>query len=110
MHSLIADNKEVIFKMCEDNHVEQLYLFGSVLDPDRFSEQSDIDILVTFNLEGMNVEDYADYYFNLLFGLEELLGREIDLTTERSIKNPFFKEEVEDTKVILFNSLERIDG
>lgn len=52
------------------------------------------------------METYTDSYFGLLFALEELLGREVDLTTERSVKNPHFKKELEATKALFFDSSE----
>ena len=110
MNALIENHKDKIFELCERNHVKSLYLFGSVTDTSRFTEESDIDILVSFKMEEITLEEYTDAYFNLLFNLEDLLGKEIDIITERSVSNPFFKEELENTKVLLFDSLAAANG
>ena len=109
MNDLIENNKEKIFDLCEKNHVQSLYLFGSITDPARFYDNSDIDLLVSFKMDEISLEEYTDAYFNLAFALEGLLGRTIDLTTERSVSNPYFKEELDNTKVLLFDSLAEIE-
>lgn len=60
--------------------VELLALFGSAAR-DELRPESDIDILVTF---GGRVT-YARY-FDLKSYLEQLLGRPVDLVTERGLK------------------------
>ena len=42
--------------------------------------------------------------------MEELLNREIDITTIRSIKKPYFQKELEDTRVLFYDSLTEVDG
>ena len=39
-----------------------------------------------------SVEDYADNYFDLKFSLEDVLKRKVDLLEEKAIKNPYFRE------------------
>lgn len=109
MDPIIEKNKAAIQKICEDNNIRSLHFFGSIVDSERFSEDSDIDVLISFN-EGISLDEYTDCYFRLLFALEELLDREIDITTERSIKNPYFKEELDNTKVLFFDSLSAVNG
>lgn len=78
---------EAIRHACERYGVERLRVFGSVLT-DRFDpETSDVDFLVTFELERGNL--FHDY-FDLKFELERIVGRKVDLVIERSIRNPFF--------------------
>jgi uncharacterized protein len=109
MDALIENNKHEIYKMCEENNVKSLYFFGSVTDPLKFSPTSDIDVLVSFR-DNISNEEYTDSYFKLLFGMEELLNREIDITTIRSIKKPYFQKELEDTRVLFYDSLTEVDG
>jgi hypothetical protein len=42
----------------------------------------------------MEVEDYADNYFDFKFSLQDILKRPIDLLEEKAIKNPYFRESV----------------
>jgi hypothetical protein len=45
---------------------------------------------------------YTDLYFNLKYKLEDLLKRHVDLIEERAIKNPFFRQQLENTKVKIY--------
>lgn len=109
MNVLIENNKSEINRICEENNVKSLYFFGSIIDSQKFNSDSDVDILVAFKDEISN-EEYTDSYFGLLFELEELLNREIDITTIRSIRNPHFKKELEETRVLFYDSLTEVDG
>jgi predicted nucleotidyltransferase len=76
-----------------------MYVFGSICS-DKFNEKSDIDILISF--KDISIEKYTDNYFELHYRLEELLNRKIDLLTENSLSNPYFIEEIEETKQLLY--------
>jgi|UPI0005918FE8 predicted nucleotidyltransferase len=109
MNILIEDNKSEIYRICEENNVKSLYFFGSIIDSKKFNSDSDVDILVVFK-DGISNEEYTDSYFGLLFELEELLNREIDITTIRSIRKPYFKKELEETRVLFYDSLMEVNG
>lgn len=79
---------EAIRSACERYGVERLRVFGSVLTERFDPETSDVDFLVVFQPERENL--FHDY-FELKFELERIVGREVDLVMERSVKNPFFK-------------------
>lgn len=99
MH-IINDNIQKIFTLCRKYKVRKLYAFGSILTP-RFNEQSDVDILVDFNSE-IDHNNYADNYFELYNALKALFKRDVDLVDESSVKNPYFKEELEETKYLIY--------
>lgn len=88
-----------IAALCRKYNVAILYVFGSVVG-NTFNADSDIDFVVRF--DDMKLEDYADNYLDLCDELETLLGRKVDLVVETAISNPYFKEEVEETKQLLF--------
>jgi predicted nucleotidyltransferase len=88
-----------IVKLCETHKVKSLYAFGSVLT-DHFNSESDIDLIVDF--ANMDVEDYADNYFDLKFSLQEILKRPIDLLEEKAIKNPYFKQSVNQQRQLVY--------
>lgn len=88
MESAVVLDIDAIRSACERFGVERLRIFGSALT-DRFNpETSDIDFLVTFRPGRENL--FHDY-FDLKSELERIVGRRVDLVTERSVKNPFFK-------------------
>ena len=66
----------------------------------KFSDGSDIDLLVDFN--PVELEQYADNYFSLKFALEDALRRPVDLLEETAIKNSYFKKAVEDQRLLIF--------
>lgn len=98
--NIINDNLHKLFALCRKHKVSKLYAFGSVLTP-RFNDQSDVDILVNFNSE-ITPDNYADNFFDLYHALMSLFGRDVDLVDESSVKNPYFKEELEETKHLIY--------
>ena len=90
---------KIIKELCEENKVKTLYAFGSVIRED-FSDLSDSDLVVDF--EEKDPYRYTDLYFNLKYKLEDLLKRHVDLIEERAIKNPFFRQQLENTKVKIY--------
>lgn len=91
-----------IKRLCENHKVKSLYAFGSVLT-DRFNSESDIDLIVDFST--IEVEDYADNYFDFKFSLQDLLNRPIDLLEEKAIKNPYFKKSVNQQRQLIYGQM-----
>lgn len=88
-----------IRSLCENHRVKSLYAFGSVLT-DKFSNTSDIDLIVDF--DNIDVSGYADNYFNFKFSLEEIFKRPIDLLEEKAIKNPYFKKAISQKRQLIY--------
>jgi len=99
MNRLISDNIETIKGLCKKYEVKSMYLFGSSLKG-KFSETSDIDILITFH--EIPIDRCTDNYFDLHYELEALFNRNIDLITERSLSNPYLIKSIEETKPLLY--------
>ena len=81
--------EERLRKLCRENHIKRLSLFGSALR-DELRPDSDIDILIDFEAEhvpglltlaGIEIE------------LSELIGRKVDLRTPDELSR-FFRDEV----------------
>jgi len=85
--------------LCANHKVKSLYAFGSVLTPN-FNADSDIDLIVDF--DEIDVKDYADNYFDLKFALQKILNRPVDLLEQQAIKNPYFKQVVNETKELVY--------
>jgi predicted nucleotidyltransferase len=88
-----------ISNLCNRHKVKTLYAFGSVLT-DKFNKDSDVDLIVDFR--EIPVEDYADNYFDLKFSLQDILKRPIDLLEEQAIKNPYFRQSIEQKKQLVY--------
>ena len=92
-------NIEQIRQFCKEFRVKNFSVFGSVLT-DNFSSDSDIDFVVDFDEK--DPFKYTDLYFQLKEKLEQILKRQIDLIEERGIKNPFFRKEIDESKVVIY--------
>jgi predicted nucleotidyltransferase len=90
-----------IGRLCKKHNVSHLYAFGSVCT-DRFNEQSDVDLLVSFHGERIPAEDYADNYLDMIDEFEELLGKTVDLVSENALKNRYFISTIAKTKTALY--------
>ena len=66
--------------------VQRLALFGSVARGED-TPGSDVDVLVAF--DGQTT---FDRYFDLKFWLEDLLGRRVDLVTEKALRSEMASE------------------
>lgn len=88
-----------INQLCKTNKVKSLFAFGSITRED-FNENSDIDLVVDF--EEDDPFKYTDLYFSLKNKLEDLFNRQVDLLEERAIKNKFFRQQLDSTKVKIY--------
>ena len=101
---LIEMNMDKIIALCRKYKVDKLWVFGSILTP-RFTDDSDVDFLVVFDKSRIPLLDMVDVFFDFIYSLEELLGRKIDLTDYTSIRNKYFKEEVDEKKQLIWSAL-----
>lgn len=97
--NIVEKNKDAIIKLCQAYKVKSLYAFGSVLT-DNYNRDSDIDLIVDFT--EMEVEDYADNYFDFKFSLQDIFKRPIDLLEEKAIKNPYFLQNVNQHRQLVY--------
>lgn len=74
--------------LADEYDVRSLALFGS-MSRDEASADSDIDILVSFDGPATSAR-----YFGVQFYLEDLLGRSVDLVTDKALR-PELKPYVE---------------
>jgi len=96
---LITLNIDTIRGLCAKYHVKTLFAFGSVTR-DELKTNSDIDLVV--DIDSNDPLSYSDDYFGLKFQLEQLFKRQIDLLELRAIKNQYLKQNIENTKVLVY--------
>lgn len=104
MIPLIADNKDAIAALCREYRIRKLDLFGSAATGAFDAETSDVDFIV--DLGGCD-DTVADRFFGLIWALEELFGRHVDVITEAQIKNPYFREAVEEQRTPVYEARDR---
>lgn len=90
-----------IVALCEKHKVVTLYVFGSALT-DKFNKDSDVDFSVIFDRNSLSLLEYGDNYFDFKFALEDFLHRDVDLIEYNAVKNPYFKEELDETKRMIY--------
>lgn len=100
VHELIKARRDEIETLCRTLGVHRLDLFGSATGDSFDVDASDVDVLVEFvTPQGF---DYFDAYFRLKEGLENILGRHVDVVVESSIRNPYFRQRVMATREPLY--------
>jgi len=97
---LIEQHRKQLMDLCRKYDVRRLDIIGSGARADFDPDRSDLDFVVEFN--NFTVENAADRYLGLMVDLEDLFGRKIDLVSYRAIRNPYFKQVVENTRVMLY--------
>ena len=94
----IAPHAPPIAELCAQNKVGRLELFGSGTTANYDPSRSDLDFLVTF----LPTDHRSRQFFGLLFGLEDLLKRNIDLLTVEQLTNPFLIEAINSQKITIY--------
>jgi len=97
--NIIEQNRKQIELLCDRLRVKTLFAFGSVLT-EKFNDKSDIDFLVTF--EEIPLNDYADNYFDLADSLEQVLGRKVDLVSEKTLTNPYLLKSINRNRIKIY--------
>lgn len=87
---------EAIAALCREYGVLRLDVFGSAAKGTFDPETSDLDFVASF--ADRDIPGYATRYLRFAEALEALFERPVDLITEQGIKNPYFREEVDETR------------
>ncbi|MCU0442990.1 MAG: nucleotidyltransferase domain-containing protein [Bacteroidia bacterium] len=99
--TILSSHIDQIKDICASNQVRTLFAFGSVTN-DKFRPDSDIDLIVDIAESDPLV--YSDKYFNLKEQLERIFNRHIDLLEHKALRNRFLKEEIDQTKVLIYEA------
>jgi predicted nucleotidyltransferase len=99
MNSIVQARLGDVAVLCRRYPVRRLALFGSETRPDFDPGPSDLDFLVDF--ERLSPHAHADAYFGLLAALEALFDRPVDLVESATLRNPYRRQEIEATEVVL---------
>ena len=97
----IATHSEELQDLCRRFQVRRLEVFGSAARGEDFDPvRSDIDFLVEF--QPLKPSAYVEAFFGLKESLEQLFARPVDLVSAASIRNPYFRRGVEQSKALLY--------
>ena len=98
MRSTVVQSRPAIVKLCKNFAVRRLDLFGSASKGS--VEVHGFDFVV--ELLPNQPESQARRCIALAEGLETLLGKPVDLITQRSIRNPYFAQAVQVQRVPVY--------
>ncbi len=102
MINRVVESTDKLEELCRRYSVRRLDLFGSASKGRYRPEDSDLDFLVEFLPVPTNT--YADVYFGFLEALEGHFGKPVDLVVASSIKNPYLRQSIEETKTPIYEA------
>lgn len=102
MIPVIKDRGDELRRLCVRYNVQRLELFGSAAARENLSEVNDLDFVVEFQPAAFDA--YFESYFGLLEALERLFEGPIDLVVRSAMKNPYFLQSVEETRVPVYEA------
>jgi predicted nucleotidyltransferase len=86
--------------LCKSHKVKELYAFGSVVNGN-FTSKSDVDLLVEIDEpDPLNKGQLLLSFWNKL---EQYFERKVDLLTFNSLRNPYLKDSINNTKRLIYD-------
>jgi hypothetical protein len=89
---------EQLSAFCQDWKINELALFGSILRSD-FRDDSDIDVLVTFDSDAKwSLLDWV----TMREQLKSLFCRDVDIAEKQGLKNPYRRYEILNSYQVIY--------
>lgn len=99
MNSLVKSNLSQIKALMIRYGVIRAHLLSSAATG-TMTDESDIDFMVSFKPE-LSYTDYGNNYFQLIYALQNLLKKDVDLVAEETITNPYLLESINKQKIVV---------
>jgi predicted nucleotidyltransferase len=103
MNAIVTDKIPQLVELCKKYRVVRMYLFGSAARDDFDPETSDIDLLFSFSPE-LTIDEYTDNYFDLMYALDDLFGRQVDLVAEETLTKPYLIANINRDKQLVYEA------
>jgi predicted nucleotidyltransferase len=100
LHPVFNAQLPLIKKLLSEHKIKSAYAFGSIIS-DKFNDESDIDLLINFE-DGLDPLEKGAIWWDLHDNLRDIFNREVDLLIESSLKNPYFIEELNEKKQLIY--------
>jgi predicted nucleotidyltransferase len=97
MNSLVESKLSEIKDVMRTYGVIRAYLFGSAA-LGNISDDSDVDFMVSFNPD-LSYTEYGNNYFQLIYALQKLLEKDVDIVAEETITNPYLLQSINSQKI-----------
>lgn len=104
MVSEVKNNLDKIIDACRQMQVKSLYLFGSAARIADYTPKSDIDFLFSMVTDSEGLPVSGCDYFDVLWKLEEITGRKVDLVAEERIRNKYFLRSILEDRVKIYEA------
>ena len=88
----------LVVSACQTSGVRRLWVFGSADRGEWREGTSDIDFLVELD----PTRPLPEQFFGLYRALKDIFGVDIDLVSVGGVKNPYFRAELEETRVPVY--------
>ena len=100
MNPILEERLPELRDICRRRLVQRLSLFGSAMGSSFDPASSDLDFLVQF--PSLSPSQHADCYFGLQEDLERLFERSVDLVEPEPLRNPYFRQAVEQNRELVY--------
>jgi len=100
VHPFLQQKLPEVQRLFKEHKIKRAYAFGSVVT-DKFNDESDVDFLISFE-DNLDPLVSGENYWSLLETFQDLFKRDVDLVTERSLRNPYFIERLNETKQLIY--------
>lgn len=101
IHDFISKDIDRFKQLCRQYEVGAMYVFGSAGREDFDPVRSDIDLLV--KVDEHDPSERGEKLLGLWDALEAYFGRKIDIRTESSLQNPYFRKQTEAAKKLIYD-------
>ncbi len=99
----LIKNKEVDFEgLCKNHSVKLLFAFGSSVTDNFDFEKSDIDLMV--EIDELDPIIRGEKILSLWDKLEIFFKKKVDLLTNPNIRNPYLRQSINESKVLIYDS------
>jgi predicted nucleotidyltransferase len=89
-------------QICKSHSVKELYAFGSVVNGN-FTDESDIDLLI--EIDEPNPLTRGELLLSIWNYFELYFKRKVDVPAYNSLRNPFLKESINNSKKLVYAGL-----
>lgn len=100
VHPVFKAKLPLVAQLFKDEGIRSAYVFGSAVT-ERFNDRSDIDLLISF-YDDVEPLEKGNICWNLHDRLREIFNREVDILIDGTLKNPYFIEEINEKKELIY--------
>lgn len=95
----LEELKKEMPSMCKKYRIAYVDAFGSIARSEQ-EDDSDIDLIIEFSEPRR--EKISSRFFGFLHDVEDRFHHKVDLLTEKSLRNPFLKEKVNQDRIRIY--------